>query len=312
MKALLILLTGKSIMVVKLGVIGLSAGNGHPYSWSAIINGYNPEVMKNCGFPVISEYLAKQTFPGDCIPNAEVTHVWTEDINLSKHIAKAANVLHVAEELTDMIGAVDAVLLARDDAENHATFALPFLNAGIPIYIDKPLAYSVDAAKKLFSNQKYNGQIFTGSALKYALEMQLPLEELDKIGKVHFIKAVVPKDWCKYSIHVIDPIVQFPINKGAILWSAASKAACIKNLTVGYSNNIVISIDTVGEIMAPIKISVYGANGHRELVFSDTFSAFKSALESFVNNVSSKKYDEITAFTLESVGLIELGVLNGC
>ena len=64
--------------------------------------------------------------------------------------------------------------------------------------------------------------------------------------------------------------------------------------------------------MAPIKISVYGANGHRELVFSDTFSAFKSALESFVNNVSSKKYDEITAFTLESVGLIELGVLNGC
>ena len=103
--------------------------------------------MKNCGFPVISEYLAKQTFPGDCIPNAEVTHVWTEDINLSKHIAKAANVLHVAEELTDMIGAVDAVLLARDDAENHATFALPFLNAGIPIYIDKPLAYSVDAAK---------------------------------------------------------------------------------------------------------------------------------------------------------------------
>ena len=52
-------------MVVKLGVIGLSAGNGHPYSWSAIVNGYNPEVMKNCGFPIISEYLAKQTFPGD-------------------------------------------------------------------------------------------------------------------------------------------------------------------------------------------------------------------------------------------------------
>ena len=26
---------------INLGLIGISEGNGHPYSWSAIINGYN-------------------------------------------------------------------------------------------------------------------------------------------------------------------------------------------------------------------------------------------------------------------------------
>ena len=312
MSVSLIPLTGISIMVVKLGVIGLSPGNGHPYSWSAIINGYDPVFMKDCGFPVIPEYLAKHSFPKDSISNAEVTHIWTEDLNLSKHIAKAANISSVTEKLTDMIGAVDAILLARDDYENHAIYALPFLNAGIPIYIDKPLACSVEGARELFSHQKYNGQIFTGSALKYAYEMQLSLKELDKIGKIHFIKAVVPKDWRKYSIHVIDPIVQLPIDKGSILWSAASKAGCINNLTVGYSSNMVVSIDSVGDVLAPIKISVYGAKGHRDLVFLDTFSAFKSALQLFVNNVSSKKYAEITESVLESVSLIELGVLDDC
>jgi len=29
--------------MLKLGVIGMSEGNGHPYSWSAIINGQSDE-----------------------------------------------------------------------------------------------------------------------------------------------------------------------------------------------------------------------------------------------------------------------------
>ena len=297
-------------MVLKLGVIGFSEGNGHPYSWSAIINGYDCASMRDCGFPVISKYLAQQSFPKDSILNAEVTHIWTQDYKLSKHIAKASNISSVVKNFTDMIGVVDAVLLARDDSENHATFAIPFLNAGIPIYIDKPLACNVEGAKNLLFHQKYKGQIFTGSALKYASEMQLSQEEISRIGKVNFIKAIVPKDWRKYSIHVIDPIVQFPIDKGLILWSAVNKVGSINSLTVGSSNNIVVSIETVGDIVTPIKIIIYGDQGHAELIFKDTFAAFKSALQSFINNVSLNNYAEITDSVLESVNLIELGVLD--
>ena len=36
--------------MVKIGVIGMSPGNGHPYSWSAIINGdYNEKAMQKQG-----------------------------------------------------------------------------------------------------------------------------------------------------------------------------------------------------------------------------------------------------------------------
>ena len=62
---------------LRLGVVGLSEGNGHPYSWSAIFNGCDMAYMKDCGFPVIPEYLSKQRFPDDCIPDAHVTHIWT-------------------------------------------------------------------------------------------------------------------------------------------------------------------------------------------------------------------------------------------
>jgi|GEM_PF-4815020 len=33
----------KDPLAIHLGVIGMTEGNGHPYSWSAIINGYDSE-----------------------------------------------------------------------------------------------------------------------------------------------------------------------------------------------------------------------------------------------------------------------------
>jgi hypothetical protein len=31
-------------MTVRLGIIGASPGNGHPYSWSAFFNGYDEKI----------------------------------------------------------------------------------------------------------------------------------------------------------------------------------------------------------------------------------------------------------------------------
>ena len=42
---------------LRIGILGMTEGNGHPYSWSAMFNGYDPEEMETCGFPVIPRYL---------------------------------------------------------------------------------------------------------------------------------------------------------------------------------------------------------------------------------------------------------------
>lgn len=294
-------------MIVKLGVIGLSPGNGHPYSWSAIINGYDPQIMQQCDFSVIPEYLSKQKFPQDFIQNAKVTHIWTQNSELSDHIAKATYIKTVCLNIADMIGQVDAVLLARDDSENHMKYALPFLNAGIPIYIDKPLATNLRDANALLSAQKYPGQIFTCSALKYASELIPSKNQMDKLGKIHLVQGMIPKDWNKYAIHLIDPILKLPINKGRLLWSERNEVGPVNNLLICYSNNCLISLSTFGNIPASTVIKLYGERGKLDLVFSDTFSAFKSALERFINNIISKNYDIDKKGILEAVTLIELG-----
>ena len=51
-------------------MIGSTIGNGHPYSWSAMFNGYNRELMtKECPFAGIPAYLNKQPADTLTIPN---------------------------------------------------------------------------------------------------------------------------------------------------------------------------------------------------------------------------------------------------
>ena len=42
---------------MKLGIIGQSQGNGHPYSWSAILNGFKKKYLENVPYPLIKKYL---------------------------------------------------------------------------------------------------------------------------------------------------------------------------------------------------------------------------------------------------------------
>ena len=43
-----------------IGIIGVSEGNGHPFSYSSIINGYSPEGLAASGWPGIYEYVRRR------------------------------------------------------------------------------------------------------------------------------------------------------------------------------------------------------------------------------------------------------------
>lgn len=272
---------------LRLGILGLSPGNGHPYSWSAIFNGYDATHMNRCPFPVIPEYLSQQDYPEACIPYAEVTHIWTQDIEVSRDVARAANIETIVNNYEDMIGQVDAILLARDDPASHVEMSLPFLKAGLPIYIDKPIANNLNDLERLFEAEQYEGQIFSCSALRYAKELNLSQQELAELGEIQYIDAVISKDWEKYGIHLLDPIfnlIGYP-KEYPVVTSVGIEDK--KVVTVAWDKTI-IKLSTLGALSVPITVQLYGTKGTRSLVFSDTFFAFKKALEAFIESASAK------------------------
>lgn len=293
--------------MIRLGLIGMSPGNGHPYSWPAICNGYDKVRMEKCGFPVIPRYLEKQLYPDDFIQNAKVTHVWTQDRKLTDDIAKASNIANCVTYFEELIGSVDAVLLARDDAENHCNFARPFLEAGIPIYIDKLLALSLSEANKLLDLQSYKGQIFSCSALSYADELIPDSTALSNIGEIKSLVGYTSKSWERYAVHVIEPLLRFLPDNEEIVKASRWQAGDRTTLHIEYSSGIDAHINTLGNSSVPIMIKVIGTTGCIDLKFCDTFKCFKNALQDFIKGACEKKPRISASRMLKVVSLVEMG-----
>lgn len=296
------------IRKIKLGIIGLSEGNGHPYSWSAIFNGYNQEEMAKCPFPVIPEYLSKQNYPEDFLGDlAEVTHIWTQDKSISKDVARAAKIEFVVDNMQDMIGHVDAILLSRDDAENHVEMAQPFLEAGLPIFIDKPFALSMSEANHMLSIQREDFQIFTCSSLRYAEELFLTTEERIKLGEIKYVEASVMKYWQTYAIHLIDPIVFNTPNRGKLKEVHSILLDDIQQTLISWGN-MSAYLKITGNNVSPLEFKYFGENGNSVVKqFKDSFGCFRASLKAFIHQINQKEISIKREETLEIVSILEWG-----
>lgn len=288
--------------MLKLGVVGLSEGNGHPYSWSAIFNGFNPEI--DCPFTVIPEYLGKEEFPNSFLPHlGKVTHIWTQDKEKSESVASFASIEHIVERPQDMLGKVDAILLARDDAETHYELAKIFIENNMPIFIDKPLAYTLDEAKKIYSIGNNQSLIFTCSSLRFAKEFSTKVIQ----GK-NFISATVMKSWEKYGIHVLEPVVSMFPNRGELLnVTKVDLNLELKVRVVEWKNLKAVFIIT-GSMKSQIKIEIMNKEYSKSLLFQDTFHAFKESLKYFVDVIEKRKANIPRKETLEIIEIIDRGL----
>ncbi|NJO53465.1 MAG: Gfo/Idh/MocA family oxidoreductase [Bacteroidales bacterium] len=295
---------------LRFGVIGLSPGNGHPFSWSAIFNGYDRKAMATCPFPLIPAYLAERTFPADCVEGVTVTHVWTQNRSVSEHVSAAALIPHIVDDATQMIGEVDAVLLARDDAEHHLAMAAPFLAAGLPIYIDKPLALTRADAQAMYAMQQRDGQIFTCSALAYADEFRLSALDREALGRIHYAEAMTPKDWDRYAVHVVEPLLRITADRG-LPTPIGSHRGEVSVLDLRWRDGLLARITALGNTPAPIAIRLYGERGYKAMTFADSFSAFREALQRFADIVAGRAPPQSPEEVLPVIDVVEAGRQGG-
>jgi len=275
--------------MLKLGVIGLSEGNGHPYSWSAIINGdYDAKAMEDCGFPVIPAYLrANRDTLG--IEGAQVTSVWTQDKKLTKHVAKASKIANPVEDMKDMIGQVDAVLLARDDPEKHVAMAKPFIKAGLPIFVDKPLAFS---AKDLnyFDKQVAAGKfIMSCSCMRYSGGVQSCRDQVPGLGKLELALAVGKKDLRKYAIHYLEGLFALIGDPQAKTVRHISGKAGKDVLYIEFANGLLAIINVFMDIAPGGELNIYGQKGVLKLDHGGSYPAFRNQLVEFIRSVREGK-----------------------
>ncbi len=295
---------------IRLAMLGMVDGNGHPYSWSAIINGrYDARVMADCGFPVIPQYLGAEPPENLGIPGARVTHVWCDDPADAAKIAKAAFIPNVVDRPEDVLGEVDAVIIPTDRGWEHVDRARPFIDAGLPLFIDKPLCDREEDLRQFIAWHDSGKAFLSTSAMHYAKEFAAAREELSEaVGRLQLLTITTPKSWERYGIHALEAV--YPMLEPGGWLSVANTGTESANIVhARHADGVDVVLAAVdGMYGAFCKLNAYGTAGSLSAAISDTFFAFKSQLDAFVDYLRTGRLPVPFEETVEMMKIIIAGI----
>ncbi|NGM63571.1 Gfo/Idh/MocA family oxidoreductase [Sphingobacterium sp. SGG-5] len=274
--------------MIRLGMIGMSEGNAHPYSWSSIINGqFDGDEICRVGYPAVAAYLeANEDTLG--ITGGRVTHVWCQERTIAESIARSSGIPTVVDRLEDMVGDIDAVILGRDDPENHVAMAIPFVDAGIPVFVDKPLAYSQDDLDWFADKAADGGFVMSCSSMRYANECRIVKQDLAALGKIELVTAVGKKDWKKYGIHLLEAIFAVLDDPKPIHVRHVGELDR-EIVTVRTDSGTDITLHLYNPISGTFQLTFYGRQGWRMADIKNSYSMFRDNLIEFIRSVEEGK-----------------------
>lgn len=108
--------------------------------------------------------------------DVEITGVYGYDAAANQKLVEEGLVSYVAQDPHEFLGKVDGIVVVARHGDHHHEYALPYVKAGIPAFIDKPFTVDLEKAQELLDAAKENGALICGgSSLKFADEF-LPLK----------------------------------------------------------------------------------------------------------------------------------------
>jgi GFO/IDH/MocA oxidoreductase family protein len=265
--------------VTRLAMIGMNVGNGHPYSWSAIVNGYDRTQMQASPYPRIADYLSREHTPA--LSGARVTHVWSARRAEAEHVAKTCGIPHVLDGPADAVGRVDAVVIPTDEADQHRGLAEPYLRAGLPVLVDKPLALSESDLEWFAGFAAVPGRLMSCSAVRFSPRLGALRRRLTDIGRPSLVIGVTWRRWAAYGAHLVEGVISlFP----------AAHPVGLRAIRSPSGTTVVIDFDPgphavlmVHEDAPPtIHLEVCGTEGITAESVTDSFAMFRGMLRAFV------------------------------
>ncbi len=209
---------------------------------------------------------------------------------------------------------IDAVVVATPPA-THAEIALPFIERGVPVFIEKPLAAGLEDAQKISdAAQKRGSIVFVGHIHLYNPAYQAAKEQLKNIGAIQLLLGegynLGPYredysalwDYGSHDIYMmLDILGELPesvqawgtavLRPGTSLWDIAQIKLNFKNAAVGY---------ILSSSVMPQKrrhLTVVGETG--SIVFDDMLLEKKVISYPNAGNISYPEYEAGMPLTLE-------------
>jgi predicted dehydrogenase len=293
-------------LVKKVGIIGVSEGNGHPFSYSSIINGFSHEGLAASGWPGIYDYVRRRHASEFGISDSSVTHAWTQDPATTQKLCAACRIPNCVDDYRDFLGRVDAVIIARDDYESHFAMSKAILEAGLPVFIDKPL--SLDPSELcFFRTYLESGQLMSCSGMRYARELDVPRANLAEFGRIQLVRGAIVLSWEKYGIHLLDAIFGMSVARPV---SVRMTPSGHESAIVRLEDGALVQIDAMGDSAPIFQVQIYGTKKTVSVDITDNFSMFRRMLWEFANSIRTGRPAIPAEHTLDVMRVLIAGRIS--
>lgn len=143
---------------------------------------------------------------------ARVTALVGTDSQHNRALAARGDIRTIVPTSRELLGAVDALIVTNRDGALHRREAEPFLAAGIPVWVDKPLACSTSDAQALVAAAIGGEAPLTSySPVRWVPDTDRIVAQLPELGLLQLVTVTGPADPASeyggiffYGIHCAD------------------------------------------------------------------------------------------------------------
>jgi len=270
--------------MIKLGICGTN--NSHSVVFSRLANARGlPEAERVEGAQVVAFFAYDE-----------------ENVEKLKELG-----LTQVKRKEDLIPLIDGVLCVTRDGSKHLEEARPFLEAGIPTFVDKPLAVSLQDAKAIAEIASSTGTpLMSCSSLRYAPEITSKAMRLKEISPLRTGTVTGMGETIFYGVHaaemmstVFGPGIDYVMNLGTEGHDIA---------TVQYEDGKTISLQILRDAKVDFRVIAHGEGGREEIPI-ETSLYYPETLRRIVEFVRTGKSPIEIGDTLEIIaclnGLVE-------
>ena len=204
-----------------------------------------------------------------------VDYVWGETDEFARRAAEAGGIPNIVKTPRQMLGQVDAVICDHRHPKYHLKSVRPFVEEGIPIFVDKPFCYRAQEGKEFLKLAKKAGVAVTSfSVLIHQGSFERFKAKLARIGTVLAGSTYGPADLKSryggiffYGIHQVDMALHaFGFDVKAVQVSKCGKNAVgqlfypsglivtMAFIKEGYSQFGIAAVGTEGPLAMPVKM----------------------------------------------------------
>lgn len=252
----------------------------------------------------------------EAVPGARLAWVWGGRLRADQPDARTLAERHhigvVVSEPTQLLAETDLVLVVDDSGQGatHVPLARPFVKAGVPTFVDKPMSTDLAEAATLFRLAEETGTpVTSSSALRFAKEIEADRERIAALGPLSSVVSVGPGEWYYYGVHAVEQL--FAAIGPGVEW--------VRRMTWPDRDVAVLSyrdggptavVETLRDAKYCFHLTLYGREGLHAVRVEDSTAFYTRQVAAAVAMARTGRPPVAPEETLELLAVLRAGVLS--